>query len=174
MLVIHKASYVWSTHTPASRRWLLSGTPIQNSIKDLYSYFRFLRWAPFDRHRTFREQLVEPPKLSPEKTYRRLQGVLAGVLLRRTKQTVIDGEPILQLPPCAQTLRRIEFTPEEKKFYEGVKSKNQVFLREIRTKDPCAAQTFLRCRQTVLVYLLAHRRAFLPGCSARVLPCAFA
>lgn len=29
------------------RRWCLSGTPVQNSIRDLLSYFRFLNYEPY-------------------------------------------------------------------------------------------------------------------------------
>ena len=63
-------------HMQAERRWCLSGTPIQNSIDDLYPYMRFLRYEPYARQSAFKtlikEPLLEQPKLGKE----RLQTVL--------------------------------------------------------------------------------------------------
>lgn len=69
----------------AKRRWCLSGTPIQNSIDDLYSYFRFLRYAPFDKFNNFRAEIKDPISRNPPQGYLKLQNILRGVLLRRTK-----------------------------------------------------------------------------------------
>lgn len=68
------AQAAWRLH--ANHRWLLSGTPIQNSVLDLYSYFRFLRWAPFHTLQTFKCQIADPVKSNPEKGFKRLQGIL--------------------------------------------------------------------------------------------------
>lgn len=57
-------------------RWILSGTPIQNSVSDLYSYFRFLKWAPFDKQAVFRSQIADVIKRNAEKGYRKLQQIL--------------------------------------------------------------------------------------------------
>ncbi|KAL6553246.1 hypothetical protein OROGR_007088 [Orobanche gracilis] len=69
----------------AKRRWCLSGTPIQNAIDDLYSYFRFLRYEPYAVFRTFCEQLKVPIHRNPRNGYKKLQAVLKTVMLRRTK-----------------------------------------------------------------------------------------
>ncbi|EPS67460.1 hypothetical protein M569_07315, partial [Genlisea aurea] len=69
----------------AKRRWCLSGTPIQNAIDDLYSYFRFLRHEPYATFRTFAEQLKVPIHKNPRTGYKKLQAVLRTIMLRRTK-----------------------------------------------------------------------------------------
>ena len=61
---------------PGRCRWILSGTPIQNSVSDLYSYFRFLKWAPFDKQGVFRSQIADVIKFNAEKGYRKLQQIL--------------------------------------------------------------------------------------------------
>lgn len=33
------------------KRWAVTGTPIQNNLKDFYSLIKFLHLAPFDDHR---------------------------------------------------------------------------------------------------------------------------
>lgn len=60
----------------ASHRWILSGTPIQNSVNDLYSYFRFLKWAPFDKQSVFKAEVADSIKNQPEKGFPKLQGIL--------------------------------------------------------------------------------------------------
>lgn len=69
----------------AKMRWCLSGTPIQNSIDDLYSYFRFLRYVPWDVFKKFQHDIKEPISRNPNEGYKKLQAILKPVVLRRTK-----------------------------------------------------------------------------------------
>ena len=50
----------WGLLTQAGRRWCLSGTPIQNSVDDLYSCFRFLRYDPYCKRAAFKAMLKDP------------------------------------------------------------------------------------------------------------------
>ncbi|KAL3677102.1 hypothetical protein R1sor_027050 [Riccia sorocarpa] len=104
----------------AKRRWCLSGTPIQNAIDDLYSYFRFLRYTPYDGFRTFREKIKDPVNRHPEEGYKALQSLLSAVMLRRTKDTLIDGQPIVNLPQRIVTLKQTEFSEDERMFYSNL------------------------------------------------------
>lgn len=60
----------------ASHRWCLSGTPIQNTIDDLYAYFKFLRYKPYCEPHSFRELLKDRLATNPEKGYQVLKVVL--------------------------------------------------------------------------------------------------
>eukprot|EP01041_Mallomonas_annulata_P009072 gene9072-18795_t len=39
------------------RRWVLTGTPVQNSLNDLYSLVKFLRHEPWDQHRWWKNAI---------------------------------------------------------------------------------------------------------------------
>ncbi|XP_038689866.1 helicase-like transcription factor CHR28 isoform X1 [Tripterygium wilfordii] len=105
----------WGLH--AKRRWCLSGTPIQNDIDDLYSYFRFLRYDPYAVHESFLSTLKLPICRNPAKGYRKLQAVLKTIMLRRTKGTLLDGKPIIDLPPRLVEHMKVDFTSEQRDFY---------------------------------------------------------
>ncbi|MCO5586329.1 hypothetical protein L7F22_040268 [Adiantum nelumboides] len=109
----------------AKRRWCLSGTPIQNTIDDLYSYFRFLKYEPFSVYKNFRSDIKDPITRDPTNGYRRLQVVLRKVLLRRTKHSQIDGEPIITLPEKVVALEQVDFTPEERAFYTTLETQSR-------------------------------------------------
>ena len=57
----------------AGRRWCLSGTPIQNSVDDLYSCFRFLRYNPYCKRAAFKTMLKDPLQDDPAKGAQLLQ-----------------------------------------------------------------------------------------------------
>lgn len=69
----------------AKRRWCLSGTPIQNTIDDLYSYFRFLKYEPYAAYKSFYNTIKIPISRNTLHGYKKLQAVLRAIMLRRTK-----------------------------------------------------------------------------------------
>ncbi|CAI9109534.1 OLC1v1009369C1 [Oldenlandia corymbosa var. corymbosa] len=73
----------------ANTRWLLSGTALQNEIKELYSYFRFLRHDPYSNFIKFVKGFQKPK--CGGSGYQRIRMVLKPIMLRRTKETLIDG-----------------------------------------------------------------------------------
>lgn len=51
----------------------MSGTPIQNSVDDLYSCFRFLRYNPYCKKAAFKSMLKDPLQDNPAKGAQLLQ-----------------------------------------------------------------------------------------------------
>ncbi|XP_062013233.1 helicase-like transcription factor CHR28 isoform X1 [Rosa rugosa] len=138
----------------AKRRWCLSGTPIQNAIDDLYSYFRFLRYDPYAVYKSFCAKIKFPISKNPTKGYRMLQAVLKTIMLRRTKGTLLDGEPIINLPPKFIELKRVEFSAEERDFYSRLESDSRAQFEEY-----AAAGTVKQNYVNILLMLLRLRQA---------------
>jgi len=138
----------------AERRWCLSGTPIQNKIDDLYSYFCFLKYEPYSKFSSFKYMIKYPISKDSVRGYKKLQAILRIVLLRRTKETLIDGEPILKLPAKTIQLSKIDFTPEERAFYVTLEEGSR---QKFKAYD--AAGTIKENYANILVLLLRLRQA---------------
>ncbi|KAI4342969.1 hypothetical protein MLD38_027526 [Melastoma candidum] len=138
----------------AKRRWCLSGTPIQNAIDDLYSYFRFLRYEPYAVYKTFICKVKAPIQNNPSRGYRKLQAILKTIMLRRTKGTILDGEPIITLPPKSVELRKVEFSEEERDFYLKLEADSRAQFEEY-----AAAGTVKENYVNILLMLLRLRQA---------------
>lgn len=138
----------------SKRRWCLSGTPIQNAIDDLYSYFRFLKYDPFDAYKLFCTHIKTPISKNPTNGYRKLQTILKTVMLRRTKGTLLDGEPIINLPPKYIELKKVDFSEEERDFYSRLEADSRAQFEEY-----AAAGTVKQNYVNILLMLLRLRQA---------------
>ncbi|XVF27686.1 hypothetical protein REPUB_Repub14bG0130200 [Reevesia pubescens] len=138
----------------AKRRWCLSGTPIQNAIDDLYSYFRFLRYDPYAAYKSFCSSIKIPITKNPAKGYPKLQAILQTIMLRRTKGTLLDGKPIINLPPKVIELKKVEFTKKERDFYAKLETDSRAQFKEY-----AAAGTVKQNYVNILLMLLRLRQA---------------
>ncbi|KAL4278546.1 hypothetical protein GQ457_03G005150 [Hibiscus cannabinus] len=138
----------------AKRRWCLSGTPIQNAIDDLYSYFRFLKYEPYSVYKAFCHGIKGSISRDHVKGYKKLQAILKTVMLRRTKATLIDGEPIIKLPPKSIHMSRVDFTAEERDFYTQLEADSRSLFKEY-----AAAGTVNQNYANILLMLLRLRQA---------------
>lgn len=138
----------------AKRRWCLSGTPIQNAIDDLFSYFRFLKYDPYCTYNSFCTMIKHPIARDAINGYKKLQAVLKVVLLRRTKETVINGKPIINLPPKTINLNKVDFTQEERSFYLMLEERSRQQFKAF-----AAAGTLKQNYANILLMLLRLRQA---------------
>ncbi|CAA6673393.1 unnamed protein product [Spirodela intermedia] len=138
----------------AKRRWCLSGTPLQNSLDDLYGYFRFLKYDPYAVYSSFCSSIKNPIATNPTAGYKKLQAILRTIMLRRTKGTLIDGEAIIKLPPKLINLKKIYFSPEEREFYSSLEADSRQ-----KFKAFAAAGTVNQNYASILLLLLRLRQA---------------
>lgn len=102
----------------------LSGTPIENSLSDLWSQMEFINPDLLGGFRFFKEEFIKPiEKLQDEDKKKLLQKMIKPYLLRRTKEAVAKDLPELTTKVFYSTM-----TPEQKKRYEKEKSAARNFL----------------------------------------------
>ncbi|CAG8470192.1 11603_t:CDS:10 [Dentiscutata heterogama] len=131
-------------------RWCLTGTPIQNHIDDLYPYFRFLDISNFSDWQTFHEQFSS----ASQRAIQRAQTVLRGFLLRRTKDSKLDGKPLLVLPEKTVSFVKQEFSRDEREFYDALEKRSRIAFNRYLKEG-----SVLKNYAYILVMLLRLRQA---------------
>ncbi|BGP56497.1 hypothetical protein JCM8202v2_004118 [Rhodotorula sphaerocarpa] len=116
-------------------RWCLTGTPIQNSVMDMYSLFAFLGKTvvrPLHDIAEFKAKIEHPIKNKRAKIgLARLSIVLQAIMLRRVKTQLINGRPLLQLPKREVIESKGPFLDEaEAEFYRKIEEKTADALKQ--------------------------------------------
>lgn len=163
-IVLDEAQFIKNKSTLTSKacsalegtyRWCLSGTPMQNSVFELYSLLRFLRIKPYDDEHVFYREIGNPiQRIADKRALKKLQAVLKAILLRRTKISEIDGKPILQLPPREIFVESSTMDTDEIEFY---KSLERSALDQMNTY--ISQGSVSRNYSNILVLLLRLRQA---------------
>lgn len=102
----------------ARHKWAMSGTPILNSVDELYSYFKFLDVPHTGSFKIFKQNYADPKE--PE-SIERLLIRLAQFMLRRDHSDIMMNAPILKLPRASQMTHWCDFNSVERSIYEVVR-----------------------------------------------------
>ncbi len=134
---------------------VLSGTPLENRLEELYSVVQFIdsrRLGPafrfYHRHRVVSEE----GRLLGYKNLEELRKRLAGLLLRRTRAEVVK-----QLPERTTEVRRIPPTQEQADLHDGHKRTISAILR----KKYLSEMDLLRLQRELLICRMAADSTFL-------------
>lgn len=103
------------TDLKAKRRWVVTGTPIQNGSFDLFSLMAFLRFEPFSIKSYWQSLVQRPLAQVNQKGLTRLQVLMATISLRRTKDKGLIG-----LPPKTIETRFVDLSGEERELYDQI------------------------------------------------------
>lgn len=109
------------------QRFVLTGTPIENRLSELWNLFDFLMPGYLFTHNTFLNKLEKPIVNSDEPQARKQLNLLVQpFIMRRLKKDVLK-----ELPDKLEYIRKINQTEEERKIYIAA---NQKILSKVSTE----------------------------------------
>jgi len=96
----------------------LSGTPVENSLMDLWSQMSFLNPGLLGSYQYFRDEFVLPiEKKNDEERKQKLKILIQPFILRRTKEQVAKD-----LPELSEKVYFSEMTPDQKELYDSTRN----------------------------------------------------
>ena len=102
----------------SKHKLVLSGTPVENSVGDLWSQLTFLNPGLLGTQSFFNEEYVQAiEKRKDEGKARKLQSIIKPFVLRRTKEQVAA-----ELPPKTEQIIYCDMSEDQASYYEKTKS----------------------------------------------------
>uniref|UniRef100_A0A8D8WT53 Chromodomain-helicase-DNA-binding protein Mi-2 homolog n=1 Tax=Cacopsylla melanoneura TaxID=428564 RepID=A0A8D8WT53_9HEMI len=95
---------------------LLTGTPLQNNLDELFHLLNFLTPEKFNDLTLFQAEFAE---ISKEEQVKRLHELLGPHMLRRLKADVLKD-----MPSKSEFIVRVELSPMQKKYYKFILTRN--------------------------------------------------
>ncbi|KAJ4972310.1 hypothetical protein NE237_005409 [Protea cynaroides] len=132
----------------AKRRWVVTGTPIQNGLSDLFSLMAFLKFEPFSIKSYWQSLVQRPLGQGNESGLSRLQILMATISLRRTKE-----KGLIELPSKTFETCFVELSPEEREQYDQMEAVAKKVVGEYIRID-----SVMRNYSTVLGIILRLRQ----------------
>ncbi|KAM0333498.1 hypothetical protein ACHAQA_002161 [Verticillium albo-atrum] len=139
----------------AKYRWCLTGTPMMNSLHETFALYRFLHIAPYNEWTNFNEMFGElKERAEPGPALNTFRVLLQKTMLRRDKNSKINGQRILQLPDKTEEIIHIDLEGEQLEYYKAVTENAKVMFNAYIRKGSSNKQYTV-----LLVQLLRMRQA---------------
>lgn len=111
-------------------RLCMTGTPFMNRAEEIFALIRFLNIPPYNEWERFSEDIIRPLRGwdgdVKERGMIKLQALFRSFTLRRTKDSRLDGKPIIKLPPRIDNPAFAEFNDEQREFYQALEVQQQL------------------------------------------------
>ncbi|KAJ3534925.1 hypothetical protein NMY22_g6710 [Coprinellus aureogranulatus] len=143
----------------ADKRWILSGTPIINSPRDLGSMLTFLKICrPLDNEDFFKRLLLRPLKNGEPSGAELLRALMSHICIRRTKEMQdANGVPLIPLPPVEMIRVPVTLTEEVRSLYDQIESISaNRFERILNSSNSTIFQSNVLSMLTRLRQLVLH------------------
>ena len=126
----NRNSASWKFINELQRKYilLLTATPVENNLDELYNLITLLKPGQLKTSREFRRQFVVSGDPRLPKNRGQLRDLLGDVMVRHTRNQVN-----IKLPPRQANTIRLNLSPEESRFYQAVSS----YVREhLKNRHP--------------------------------------
>lgn len=111
----------------AEQRIILTGTPIQNHLGELWNLFQFINPGLLGSYEQFQKKYILPVSQDHDtQRQQQLKRVVAPFMLRRTKQEVVE-----ELPDKTEIIHTVELSTEEMAIYEVYRRKAKRELEDL-------------------------------------------
>ncbi|KAI1453390.1 SNF2 family N-terminal domain-containing protein [Annulohypoxylon moriforme] len=151
-------SSLGTSRIKATYRLCMTGTPFMNKVQEIFALIRFLQIRPYNEWGKFSYEINRPIENwggdAGDNAMRKLQALFRSITLRRTKGSVLDGKPILQLPPLYKEDATTQFNEDQKAFYVALEQKQRLEVNRFLKKG-----MIMRQYTYILVLLLRLRQA---------------
>jgi len=138
-IILDEAQHIKNRHTrnaksakklKGSHRLILTGTPVENALDDLWSLFDFLMPGLLSRYERFLDKYVRAAKEGDKQALVQLKAKIAPFVLRRLKEDVLS-----ELPPVSEIIYHCHLTDSQKHLYSSYASSAREELSRLVKKE---------------------------------------
>lgn len=170
------ATFRFLMAVPSTRRWSISGTPMNQRLADLQPQLEFLRVAPFGKAAVW-EGLFARPYLSnqalvggymamnrrhmssgsmlPHYVLPSLSILLKALVMRHVKEQKLDGQPLVALPARHSKIVPVTLPPDERLVYSALEKHYRNASEALTVTDKVCRRHIFQLTQNLLPLRMA-------------------
>ena len=148
----------------AGCRIILTGTPIQNHLGELWNLMQFINPGLLGSYDHFNMRFIAPIAAGRQEPRSQLKRLIAPFMLRRTKQEVVR-----ELPDKEEIMVPVAMSPEEMAVYEVIRRQAKSELESSSTLSVNALALITKLREAACSATLADKALSIPSSKLDVL-----